>query len=172
MNKSKSQSLKVAFSGLILAINTIILLLVNIIETNTLALLALASFCSAIVLIEFGLKTSIVFSLASILLAFIVLTNKMYFFVYALSFGIYGCIKAIIEKNKNIKFQYVLKLLYANLVFILLYFISTKLLIMFDMKILYIIVYNFVFIIYDFIYSQFIEFYYNKIRKRLKIDNF
>lgn len=159
-----------AYSGLILAINTIIFLLINIIETNTLALMALASFLPAIILIEFAKKNAFAYTCASIILGFIVLSNKMYFIVYALSFGIYGLLKSLIEKNKNIKVQYILKLSYANIVFFVLYYISIKLFVKIDFQIWYLLAFNIAFLLYDLVYTQFITFYLDKIRKRLNIN--
>ena len=54
-------SRKIAYSGILLALNIILLILVNIIPMNTLFLLGLASLPIAIVIMEYGPKACILF---------------------------------------------------------------------------------------------------------------
>ena len=54
-------SRKIAYGGILLALNCIILLLVNIIPINTLFLLGLSSLPIAVVIMEYGPKAGITF---------------------------------------------------------------------------------------------------------------
>lgn len=59
-----------AFSGLLLALSVVCMALGSVIETNTLFLLAAASYFVGIIIREFGMKAGVAFYLADILLGF------------------------------------------------------------------------------------------------------
>ena len=159
-------SRKVAYSGILLSLNIIVLILVNIIPTNTLFLLGLASLPIAIVIMEYGPKAGIIFYIGSVLLSFIIMANKAQWILYILTFGIYGLIKYIIEKDRSFVQEYILKLLAANILIIFAYMIL-KQFIYIPVNILIILVFEIAFIIYDFVYSRFIDFYNDKLRRFL-----
>lgn len=164
---TNTQARKIAFSGLILAINALIFLAINYIPTNTLALMALASLLSSIIILEFDLKTGIVFTMAGVVMAFLILTNKLHFFTYLATFGIYGVAKAIIEKKFIGKKQIIIKIIYANLCLIVLFFVSRLFInISLDIRLVLLLLgFEVGFLIYDYFYSQFISFYLEKISK-------
>ena len=64
--------------GLFLAITIICMALGSVIETNTLFLLAAASYFIGIIVREFGLKSGAAFYLANIILGFLTVPNKFY----------------------------------------------------------------------------------------------
>ena len=70
---------KMALMGLLLAFNSIIYILVNYIPTNTIALLVLASLPALVVVVEFGLRNGALYTLGSIILAFLLIGNKVHF---------------------------------------------------------------------------------------------
>lgn len=74
---------KMAFGGLLLALTVICMALGSVIETNTLFLLAAASYFVGIVYRETGLKTGIAFYLAAVLLGGILSPNKFYVLTFA-----------------------------------------------------------------------------------------
>ena len=75
-----------AFSGLLLALSVVCMALGSVIETNTLFLLAAASYFVGIIYREFGGKMGAAFYIAGVILGFIVSPNKF----YILSYGAYG----------------------------------------------------------------------------------
>ena len=74
---------KIAFAGVMLALTEVGIALGSVIETNTLFLLAAASFFVGIVIQEFGLKSGAGFLLAGILLGIFLSPNKLYVVSYA-----------------------------------------------------------------------------------------
>lgn len=74
---------KTAFAGVILALTEVGIALGSVIETNTLFLLAAASFFVGIVIQEFGLKSGAVFLFAASLLGIFLSPNKLYVVSYA-----------------------------------------------------------------------------------------
>lgn len=160
-------SRKIAYSGILLALNIILLLLVNIIPMNTLFLLGLSSLPIAIVIIEYGPKLGVLFYLGSILLSFIIMVNKSQWILYVFTFGIYGLVKYMIEKDRSFIQEYVLKLLSANILVILAYMVL-KQFVYIPVNIFTVLVFEVAFIIYDFVYSQFIDFYNDRLKRFVK----
>ena len=72
-----------AFSGLLLALTVIFMVLGSVIETSTLFLLAAASFFVGIIIREFGLRIGAAFYAAGVILGFITAPNKFYVFTFA-----------------------------------------------------------------------------------------
>ncbi|WP_455538817.1 hypothetical protein [Terrisporobacter sp.] len=157
-------SRKVAYGGILLALNCILLLLVNVLPINTLFLLGLASLPIAIVIMEWGPKAGIVFYIGSVLLSFIIMAQKTQWILYIFTFGIYGLVKYIIERDRSFVEEYFLKFLSANILIIITYFIL-KPFIYIPINLITIVIFEISFIIYDFVYSRFIDFYNDKLRR-------
>ena len=79
---------RVALCGLLLAFSVICMVLGSVFETNTLFLLAAASYFVGIVIREFGLRTGAAFYLASVLLGFLTAPNKFYVISFS-AMGLY-----------------------------------------------------------------------------------
>lgn len=157
-------SKKIAYGGILLALNIILLLLVNIVPINTLFLLGLSSLPIAVVIMEWGPKSGVIFYIGSVLLSFMIMVNKSQWILYIFTFGIYGLIKYIIEKYRSFIQEYVLKLLAANILILITYFIL-KPFVHIPVNIITIGIFEVAFIIYDFFYSRFIDYYNEKLRK-------
>ena len=160
-------SKKIAYTGILLALNIILLLLSNIIPTNTVFFMGLASFLISIVIMEYGFKLGILFYIASSVLSFLVLPNKAQWLIYVFTFGIYGLIKYLVEKDRPFYIDILLKLVYANLSILSLYFML-KGIIYIPINIFTILVFQFAFLIYDYVYTLFIDYYETKLRKIIK----
>ena len=82
-----------AFGGLLLALSVVCMALGSVIETNTLFLLAAASYFVGIVIREFGMRVGAAFYVADVLLGFMTAPNKF----YVISFAAMGFYILIIE---------------------------------------------------------------------------
>ena len=91
---------KLTLSGVLLALNMIILFAATMLPGIELSLFALSSFMTALVLIKTSPKSGFVFFLASALLGIILLPNKMAMLPYLLFFGYYGIAKYYIESTR------------------------------------------------------------------------
>lgn len=160
-------SKKIAYTGILLALNIILLLLSNIIPINTVFFMGLASFLISIVIMEYGFKLGILFYIGSSVLSFLVLPNKAQWLIYVFTFGIYGLIKYLVEKDRPFYIDILLKLVYANLIILSLYFML-KGIIYIPINIFTILVFQFAFLIYDYVYTLFIDYYEQRIRKIIK----
>ncbi len=160
-------SKKMAFSGILLALEAILFMLINFVPMNTIFFMVLASFISSIVIIEFGEKTGTIFTFASILLSFMIIGNKVQWFIYAISFALYGLVKSLIERGRSMGTEYCIKLIFANIVFAIMYFVLKSFLTEVQYMFVLFIGLNATFLIYDLFYSQFIRMYENKLRKNI-----
>lgn len=79
---------KMAFSGIMLALTVICIILSGVLEFNTLFLLAIAGFSVGIIVRESGLRFGAAYLVAAIFLGFILAPNKMYCITFA-AMGIY-----------------------------------------------------------------------------------
>ena len=167
-------SRKIAYAGMLLAVDTVLFLMVNVFQTNTIFLLGLASLPIAIVIMNWGPKTGIAFYIASLVISFIAMANKIHWIIYVLTFGIYGLIKFIIEQDRKggsvleeQYIEYILKLSYANITLVVLYFIIRQFIVI-PQKWYLVILFEVVFLVYDYVYSLFIDYYNEKLNKYFK----
>lgn len=161
-------SKKITYSGILLGLNILLLLISNLISINTMFFMGLASLIISVIVMEYGVNTGVVFYIASIILSFIVMPNKSQWLLYTLTFGIYGLVKYFIEKGRPIYIEVILKLIFANLVAVILYLILKNIVII-PINIITIIVYQVAFLVYDYVYSLFIEYYNEKIKRIINI---
>lgn len=161
-------SKKIAYSGILLGLNIVLLLISNLISINTMFFMGLASLIISVIVMEYGVNTGVVFYIASIILSFVVMPNKAQWLLYILTFGIYGLVKYFIEKGRSIYTEVILKLIFANLVAVILYLILKNIVII-PINIITIIVYQVAFLVYDYVYSLFIEYYNEKIKRIINI---
>lgn len=74
---------KIAFGGLLLALTEVCIALGSVIETNTLFLLAAASYFVGFVIREMDIRTGVAFYAAGVLLGILISPNKLYVVSYA-----------------------------------------------------------------------------------------
>lgn len=119
MEKSKTRM--VATGGIFLALSMVTLFGATFVPGIELTLLALSSAYVAFILIDFNHGTGWIFYLASVLLAFILLPNKVALIPYGIFFGIYPMIKFYIENYRKLPSfaEVILKLVFFNLLFYL-----------------------------------------------------
>jgi hypothetical protein len=142
--------------------------------TSTLSLYALSSFFVSIIIFEFRIKAGWTFYAASCLLSLIVVQVKIRLVPYVLFFGLYGIIKYYIERINNIVLEYILKILYFNIclflgiLFIEAVFLPEGIIIKFPIWAI-VAALEIIFLVYDYTYTLFINYYNVKLKKILKI---
>ena len=160
-------SKKIALGGILISLNIVILAMTNLIPINTMFIMGLSSLIISVIIMEFGIKSGILFYIASIILSFFVMVSKLQWILYVMTFGIYGLIKYIVEKNSsNVYLEYLIKFITVNTLMILLCIIL-KQFIFIPINILTISMFQVIYIIYDRAYTSFIIIYNSKIRKMI-----
>jgi len=173
MNKSMS-SKSLALGGILTALTVVSVFFADIMPTNTLSLYALSSFFVSVFLIERGVKAAWTFYFATSLLSFIIVPDKTMVIPFISFFGVYGIIKHYIEKYTKRIIEYTLKYLFFNANVILAYFLMKAL---FEAQTLFkgaplwvvFIALQPILLIYDYVYTLFIQYYISKLRRVLKI---
>jgi hypothetical protein len=164
---------KIALNGILGALAVICLLLATVLPTNRLSFYALSSFFIAVSIIESGARAGWIFYMATSLLALIIIPDKLGIVPYVVFFGLYGLVKFYIEKLDKIIIEYILKFVYFNICAGIAMLTVSKLLeLELSVKLpwwLLIIALEIIFIIYDIVYTLFINYYRDKLKPRMKL---
>ena len=92
------------------ALSVAILYFASVIPTLRLTACAVSSAIICIMMIKYGIKNSVLVYLATAVVSFVLLPNKMMFVGYALFFGNYPIVKAYIERIGNMAFEWLVKI--------------------------------------------------------------
>jgi len=161
------KSKEMALLGVLLGLNQLFIILSSVVETNTIILMSGASLIVGVVIVEFGVKSGILFYAASCMLGFFLTFNKVEIITYILFFGMYSIIKHIIEvRIVNKKAQYAVKFTYFNLSLLIMYFVI-KIFITLELHWWMILGGEILFFIYDYAFTIFINYYLNIIRPKI-----
>lgn len=165
---ASSLSLAAMFS----AFSLLFLFLASILPGVQIILYFLSSIFIMGIMLEERYGLALISFAAVSLLGFWILADKTLLLPYVLFFGHYGIGKYLIEKKRKRGSAMVLKYIYFNLALAALYFTARSLLlsqIPFEMPlVLFIIIMQFIFLVYDFLFSKVTLFYNDRLRKRLK----
>lgn len=164
MLKSKNMSI----SGITISLIIISLYAGTILKSNKIFFIALSTYFEAIPIVKCGIKSGILSYIASSILAIILIPNKIYALMYIL-IGIYPIGKLFFERFSTF-FEFLLKYLWFNITCIIIYTFLTKYMLINDILIrnretILIIVFQFIFFIYDYVFTRFIIFINYRILK-------
>ncbi|WP_027399314.1 hypothetical protein [Anaerovorax odorimutans] len=112
----KESTKGVAMGGVMIALSMITLFLATFMPGIELTLYAIASFYTAFIILESGIKAGWIFYLASAILSILLIPNKVGLLPFVMFFGLYGIIKYYIEKLKKQPIEIILKLLFFNII--------------------------------------------------------
>lgn len=165
VNKNKA----ISYGGISIAIIIISFYLNNILKFNTLSILFLSSIIIAFNNLKFGVKYGLIVYLATSVVTAILIPNKSLVLLFVMFFGMYTIIKLFIEKKNNLLVEWILKILYFNVILVLTYFILTKLINVslnnyYKYVYLIIIAFQALFVIYDILLTVIIQWINNKIK--------
>ncbi|PKM84814.1 MAG: hypothetical protein CVU86_05460 [Firmicutes bacterium HGW-Firmicutes-11] len=172
METNKQRARPIALGGILLALLMGNLMLAGTLPSFELTLYAFSSLFSAIMILETGMRNGWIFFFAAVLLAFLLLPNKIAILPYVFFFGPYGPVKYHIESIRNRIGELVLKLLFFNGSVAMGYLIFGELFFR-DIGIpafplpLLIPAAQLFFLLYDAIFTHLIQYY----RRRLRPDN-
>ncbi len=161
------KSKDVAYLGVLLGLNQLFIILSSVIETNTIILFAVAALLIGIVIEEFGVKSGVVFYIASCLLGFFLTFNKVELITYVIFFGLYSLIKYMLEiKIDNKYILHGVKLIYFNASLVAMYF-AVKLFTPLKLTWWMILAGQVLFIVYDYAFTIFITAYIKNIKPKI-----
>lgn len=168
----KGHTFAIAFAAVLTAFSLVILYAAAVAPTGRLGLVALAGLLPAASVVSTGLWGGLVTYGAVGLLGFLLLPDKGGVILYLVFFGLYPIVKYGIERLKNLLLEIVLKLLFCNGAFALIWFaFRTALLgaVSFGDLALWMIWIgvNVVFLVYDYGFSKLIAFYVQRVDRVL-----
>ena len=173
-----------ALGGVLVALTSIILYMTSVIPTSTLTILTIASALIPICIIRSNVKTAIFVYFASSLISFFLVKINISL-LYFIFFGVFGIIKFLIERLRNVRVEMILKLIFFNISFFIGFIVMQNILglnIIAGLKEVIFNVFNIsskniatillwliaqpVFLIYDYAMTLIITFYMEKIHGR------
>ncbi|MBC2581547.1 hypothetical protein [Clostridium sp. DJ247] len=161
MNRRINKTSYIAKGGLLTALGVIFVYLSTLLPVNKLYLLAMASSIIPLSVITTNIQTSVVVYAATALLSLLVCGIKIPVILYAVFFGIYGIVKYYIEKLNKIYIEILLKLMFFNLILLILTYIYKVLFTVIPavpLPIYLLVIFaEIVFLIYDYVLTLFIS---------------
>ena len=156
-------------SGLLIALTLVILYATSIIPISTLSILTVASCLIPVSIIRTSIKNAILVYIASSILSFFLVKTNIALY-YTLFFGVYGIIKYLIEKTKNIPLELLLKLIVFNILLGVIYLITKSFLDIsssnFPLWMLWVAA-QIVFLVYDYALTLAISFFLKRFNKHI-----
>ena len=117
---------RIAFSAIALALTIICLYGASFLPTGRLAALALASLFGGICISQYGVRYGVALYVGASILALLFIPRRMFVLIYILFLGYYPIIKLYIEKLNKLWAEWILKVLFFN-VLLLVFYIAFKL---------------------------------------------
>jgi hypothetical protein len=122
-----NKSLNIARGGLLIALTVLLIYITSVAPTSKLTLLTVASAIIPYSIMTTGVKNSLIVYVAASILSFILAPSKAEPAAYMLMFGLYGFVKFYVEALNKVVFEIILKLIYFNTTFFILYSLYTGL---------------------------------------------
>ena len=169
-------SFKVSLSGIVGALSLVLMLLTFVVPFGTFAFPAFAGMLLVCIVVELGFRWAFLVYFVVSVLSVLLLADKEAALYYITFLGFYPIVKGLIEKSKNMVFQYIIKFSVFNLCMILCFYISVFILSIpkesFEIFGVYLpwvflLLGNFAFVIYDICVTRIVTIYILKLHKLL-----
>lgn len=172
----KTKTSKITLGGICLALTVIFLYAGSILPGIELTMYALASLFTAVMILETGIGGSMLLYAAAAVLGFVLLPNKLALIPYVFLFGYYGIVKFYVEKLSGGILQMVVKAVFFAVVlcisllgFYELMLVAVNLP---DRPVAVIIIVGvLLMLLYDFLFTQLINFYVRRVQRK-GVDDF
>lgn len=165
---------RLSMCAMLSALGVVVLYLGSVIEVIDISMAVVASLFAIFAVIEYGARYAwSIYAITGILSA-VLLPNKFPALMYLLFFGFYPIIKEKIEKLSRKIVQWALKELLFNVCLIILMVIGNYILMIdmkawFVMEVVFFVLANGTFVIYDIALTRLISLYVFRLRKKLRI---
>lgn len=171
---NRYNSKKIALAGILTALSAVSLLLENILPTGKLGFYVFSAFMLSIVIMECGLTYGWISYIATSLLSFLIVPEKTAALPYVMFFGIYALIKSHIERLDKVIIEWVLKFAFFNISLYFLWNIAVNILRLipesfFEVLPVFVIIIllQIVFLLFDWLFSLWTQYYIEKIKPKL-----
>lgn len=171
--RKQSKAAKIAYSAVLGAVSLMLVYFASIAPVGSWGIVAVAGLFPAAVVIAAGLRSGFLCWAGVSVLAFLLIPGRLCTLLYAALFGVYPMVKSLVEGLRRRALEYVLKLIFFNAVFTLVFLLMRTQLLgslpeqLGKLWLLY-PVGNVVFLAYDFGFSKAIGLYIARIGRAVK----
>ena len=169
--RRKSAAVKVAYPAVLGALALILIYIASIAPTGNWGIVAAAGLLPAAAVISVGLKAGLLCWAGVSILAFLLVPDKFCVLLFGALFGLYPMVKSLVEQLRKKPVEYLLKLVFFNIAFTLVYLtmaaaVTASLPEMLGASalILYLAA-NVVFLLYDYGFSRLIALYIVRVQR-------
>lgn len=168
-----SKAAKIAFPAILGALSLILVYVASVVPSGNWGFVAIAGLFPAAAVISVSMKAGFLCWAGVSIMSFLLLPGKFCALLYSVLFGLYPMIKALIERIRRRILEYILKLVFFNVAFTLIYLLMQAAVLnslpsaLSITWVLY-IVGNVVFLLYDFGFSKLIGFYIARIGRAVR----
>ena len=172
MNRNSKAS-KVAYPAVLGALSLIFVYVASVTPSGSWGFVAVAGLFPAAAVISAGMKAGILCWVGVSALAFLLIPGKFCALLYCVLFGLYPLVKALFERLHRRIPEYILKLVFFNAAFTLVFLVMRAAVldslpaILSVTWVLYVVA-NIVFLLYDFGFSKLIGFYIARIGRAMR----
>ncbi len=166
---------RVTFSAIAMALSVICLYGAGALSTGRVAALALASLFGGICISLYGVRYGVALYVGTSILCLLFIPNRMLTLIYILFIGYYPIVKLYIERLDKLWAEWILKILYFNIILIIIYvlfklffmpfFSSAVVLLAFRYLGAVIIALEIIFVVYDLAFSYMIGYFEQFLRR-------
>lgn len=167
------KSAKVAYPAILGAVSLILVYVASAVPSGSWGFVAVAGLLPAAAVISVSMQAGFLCWAGVSILAFLLVPGKFCALLYAALFGLYPMVKALIERLRRRVPEYLLKLVFFNAAFTLIYLVMRTAVLdslpdaLGTTWLLY-VVGNVVFLLYDFGFSKLIGFYIARIGRAVR----
>ena len=164
-------SKRTAFLSVSTVLCVLFMIFGSFIRTNTIFFTLFASVFVMLGVFEHKISGGVLVYAASSILGFFLVSDKNVLIFFALFFGYYPILKALIERINNIVIEWILKIALGSAAFFILYFLFTNLFVAAEIKLPFVALFfasAVLFVVYDTALSLFLKFYIERIKPHIK----
>ena len=172
MRRNTSAS-KVAYPAVLGALSLVLVYIGSIAPTGNWGIIAVAGLLPSAAVISVGLQAGFLCWACVSILAFLLIPDKFCVLMFAVLFGLYPMVKSLIERLRRRPLEYVLKLVFFNLAFTVLYVVMKNAVLaslpeVFSVVWVLYLAGNVVFLLYDFSFGKLIGAYTARIQRAVR----
>ena len=171
--RRKSAASKVAYPAILSALALILVYLGSVAPSGNWGIVAAAGLLPAAAVISVGLKAGFLCWAATAILAFLLVPDKFCVLLFGALFGLYPMVKSLIEQLRKKPLEYVVKLVFFNAAFTVIYLVMSSAVaaslpevLGSSVWMLYLAA-NVVFLMYDYGFSKLIALYIARVQRAI-----
>lgn len=171
------KSRKIAFGAVVAALSLVLMLLTGVLPIGTYAFPCFSGILLTAIVIDFGIPWAVSVYAGVSVLSFLIVSDKEAALYYVFILGIYPILKSLFERIKLRWLSFALKLVFFNLMAVAAFYLSIYVLSVplesfsifgVNMPLLFLVMGNAVFVVYDICVTRLVFVYVNVWRSRFK----